>query len=155
MLSIPSVPQLQKLSLYLKLCVSRIRNSFYIVIVQKLKAILKVVFIAIKQWSHLLLTLSGYNTLCQLKCLKWPDRPFIMWGIHSQEAFPASVILSREKERTPGRCAGGSRSLSRVDTSEISTLLMGMGQTGCSGAWQREEQGCLKASCYSWSDFVT
>lgn len=49
MLSIPSVPQLQKLSLYLKLCVSRIRNSFYIVIVQKLKAILKVVFIAIKQ----------------------------------------------------------------------------------------------------------
>lgn len=111
MLSIPSVPQLQKLSLYLKLCVSRIRNSFYIVIVQKLKAILKVVFIAIKQWSHLLLTLSGYNTLCQLKCLKWPERPFIMWGIHSQEAFPASVILSREKGRTPGRCAGGSRSL--------------------------------------------
>lgn len=111
MLSIPSVPQPQKLSLYLKLCVSRIRNSFYIVIVQKLKAILKVVFIAIKQWSHLLLTLSGYNTLCQLKCLKWPERPFIMWGIHSQEAFPASVILSREKGRTPGRCVGGSRSL--------------------------------------------
>lgn len=71
------------------------------------------VFIAIKQWGHLLLTLSGYNTLCQLKCLKWPEHPFIMWGIHSQEAFPASVILSGEKGRTPGRCAGGSRSLDR------------------------------------------
>lgn len=47
-LSIPSVPQLQKLSLYLKLCVSRIRHSFYVVIVQKLKAIRKVVFVAIK-----------------------------------------------------------------------------------------------------------
>lgn len=47
-LSIPSVPQLQKVYLYLKFCVGRIRNSFYIVIVQKVKNILKVVFFVIE-----------------------------------------------------------------------------------------------------------
>lgn len=42
-----------------------------------------------------------------------------MWGIHSQEAFRASVILSLEKRRTLGGCAQGS-------TPAIATLMMGM-----------------------------
>lgn len=111
-LFIPSVPQLQKLYLHLKLCVGRIRSSFYIVIVQKVKNILKAVFVVMEKWSHLLLTLFGYNKLCQLKFLKWIESPFIMWGIHSfTRGLLASVILNLEKGRTPGICAPGTHVL--------------------------------------------
>lgn len=57
--------------------------------------------------------------------------------------------------RTLGSCAPRAHfPWIRVCTSAISTLMMGIRETACTGTQQREEQEWVKTSCCSWPKFV-